>query len=38
MMVGFVVLAASCGIIAEFIENIMGIMFANLNGIVEQFI
>ena len=38
MMVGFVVLAASCGVVAEFMEKIMGIMFNNLNGIVEQFV
>lgn len=37
MLVGFVVLAASCGVVSEFIEKVMAIMFENLNGIVEQF-
>lgn len=37
MLVGFVVLAASCGVVGEFMENIMGILFANLNGIVDEF-
>lgn len=37
LLVGFVVLTASCGAISEFIENIMDIMFTNLNGIVGQF-
>ncbi len=36
-LVGLIVLAASCGMTSEFVENIMGIMFSNLNGIVEQF-
>lgn len=38
MLVGFVVLAASCGVFADFIDDLMGIMFTNLNGLVEQFI
>ena len=38
MLVGFVVLAASCGVVSEFMEKIMGIMFKNLNGIVEEWI
>ena len=37
MLVGFVVLAASCSVTAEFIERLMGILFTNLNGLVEQF-
>ncbi len=37
MLVGFVVLAASAGVVSEFMENIMGILFNNLNGLVEQF-
>lgn len=37
MLVGFTVLAASCGVVAEFMEMIMGLLFENLNGIVEQF-
>lgn len=37
MLVGFTVLAASCGVVAEFMEMIMGVMFENLNGIVDQF-
>ena len=38
MLVGFVVLAASCGVVGEFMDKIMGILFENLNGIVEQWI
>ena len=37
MLVGFVVLAASYGVVSEFMDNIMGILFENLNGIVTQF-
>lgn len=37
MLVGFVVLAASCGAVSEFIEEIMGILFSNLNGLLTQF-
>lgn len=38
MLVGFVVLAASSSVTAEFIEKLMGILFANLNGLLGQFI
>lgn len=38
MMVGFVILAASCGVVAEFMEKIMGILFENLNGIMDGFL
>lgn len=38
MLVGFVVLAASCGVVGEFMEKIMGILFDNLNGIVDKWI
>ena len=38
MLVGFVVLAASCGVVSEFMEKIMGILFENLNGIVDGFL
>lgn len=37
MLVGFVVLTASCGVFSEFIDDIMGILFTNLNGLVGQF-
>ncbi len=37
MLVGFVVLAASCGVVGEFIENILGIMFDNLNALAQDF-
>lgn len=37
MLVGFVVLTASCPVIGEFMDKIMGILFDNLNGIVKQF-
>ena len=36
MLVGFVVLAASCGVVSEFMAEIMGILFSNLNGLVQQ--
>lgn len=36
MLVGLVVLAASCGVVSEFMGEIMNILFTNLNGIVEQ--
>lgn len=36
MLVGFIVLAASCGVVSEFMEMIMGKLFENLNGIVKQ--
>lgn len=38
MLVGFIVLAASAPVIAEFMEDITGIMFENLNGIVQGFV
>lgn len=38
MLVGFVVLAASSSVTGEFIEKLMGILFTNLNGLVEQFL
>lgn len=38
MLVGFVVLAASCGVVSEFMEKIMGTMFKNLNSIVDEWI
>lgn len=38
MLVGFVVLAASCGVVAEFIDRIMGYLFENLNGIMSGFL
>lgn len=38
MLVGFVVLAASCGVVSEFMEKIMGIIFRNLNGIVNEWV
>ena len=37
LLVGFVVLAASCGVIGEYIEDIMGIMFENLNALVADY-
>ncbi len=38
MLVGFTVLAASAGVVSEFMDNIMGILFENLNGIMGQFL
>lgn len=38
LLVGFTVLAASCGVISEYMEQIMGILFENLNGIVDGFL
>lgn len=38
MLVGFTVLAASSGVVGEFMEKIMGILFDNLNGIVDGFL
>ncbi len=38
MLVGFVVLAASCGVVGEFMEKIMGLLFENLNGIIDKWI
>ena len=37
MLVGFVVLAASCGVVSEFMDKVMDILFTNLNGIIGQF-
>lgn len=36
LLVGFVVLAASCGMVSEFMEEMMGLMFTNLNGLLGQ--
>ncbi len=36
MLVGFVVLAGSCTMISGFIEDIMDLLFTNLNGLLEQ--
>lgn len=36
MLVGFIVLTASCGVVGEFMDKIMGIMFDNLNKIVDK--
>lgn len=36
MLVGFVVLAASCSMTAGFMQDIMDLLFANLNGLLEQ--
>lgn len=38
LLVGFVVLAASCGVVAEFMDKIMGILFENLNGVLDGFL
>lgn len=38
LLVGFVVLAASCGVTSEFIERLMDILFSNLNGLVTQMV
>ena len=38
MLVGFIVLAASAPVVAEFMEDITGIMFENLNGLVQGFV
>ncbi|MGN0686854.1 MAG: flagellar biosynthetic protein FliR, partial [Oscillospiraceae bacterium] len=38
MLVGLVVLAASCGVVSEFMGEMMNILFTNLNGIVEKLI
>lgn len=37
MLMGFIVLAASCGAVSEFMERIVGILFDNLNDLVENF-
>lgn len=36
MLVGLVVLAASCGVISEFMGEVMGLLFHNLNGLMGQ--
>ncbi len=36
MMVGLTVLAASCSMTAGFMEDIMDLLFTNLNGLLEQ--
>lgn len=36
LLVGFVVLAASCGVVSEFMGDMMELMFANLDGILGQ--
>lgn len=38
LLVGFIVLAASCGVIGDFMEKIVGILFDNLNSLVEGFV
>lgn len=38
MLVGFVVLVASAGVTAEFMDQLMGILFENLNGIMSGFL
>ena len=37
MLVGLVVLAASCGVVSEFMGEIMNVLFTNLNGLVSGF-
>ncbi len=37
MLVGFVVLAASCGVVGEFIEKLVAVLFDNLDGLVRNF-
>lgn len=36
LLVGFVVLTASCGAVSEFLGEMMGLMFTNLNGLLGQ--
>ena len=36
MLVGFAVLAFSCTMVSGFMQDIMDLMFANLNGLLEQ--
>ena len=38
MLVGFIVLTASAPVISEFLDEFMGIMFENLNGLVSGFV
>lgn len=37
MLVGFVVLAASCSVVSEFMEKILVLMFENLNAMTQNF-
>ena len=37
MLIGFIVLAASCGVVGEYMGKIVGLMFSNLNDLVEGF-
>lgn len=37
MLMGFIVLAASCGVVGEFMGKIIDILFENLNDLVEGF-
>lgn len=37
MLMGFIVLAASCGAVGEFMERLVGILFSNLDDLVENF-
>ncbi len=37
MLMGFIVLAASCGAVGEFMGRVVDIMFSNLNDLVENF-
>lgn len=36
MLVGFIVLAGSCTMISGFMQDIMDLLFTNLNGVLEQ--
>lgn len=38
LLVGFVVLTASCGAVSEFMGMLMGLMFENLNGLLKGMI
>lgn len=38
LLVGFVVLAASCGVIGDFMEKIVSLMFENLDALVENYV
>lgn len=38
LLVGFVVLTASCGAVSEFMGMLMGLMFENLNGLLQGMI
>ncbi len=37
LLVGFVVLTASCGVVGEFIDMLMGLLFENLYSLTENF-